>query len=148
MSTLSEKLQDKDAGGVYFLDTEATIEELHRLVASIGFQFFYIDGKRISDKRSFLKKIAEAMHFPSYYGENWDAFEECITDLGWLSASGYVLLYDHFDRFSTKKPGEWKIAFDILHSAAEHWKREGVPMYILLRGNTSAVTGLPILTLK
>ncbi|MEH2455353.1 barstar family protein [Nostoc sp.] len=30
---------------------------------------------------TFLSKSAEAMQFPTYFGANWDAFDEFITDL-------------------------------------------------------------------
>ena len=40
---------------------------------------FYLDGKRINIKEIFLDKAAEAMQFPAYFGNNWDAFDECIA---------------------------------------------------------------------
>jgi len=46
-----------------------------------GTQVFYLDGREISSKETFLTKAAEAMNFPAYFGTNWDAFDECITDL-------------------------------------------------------------------
>jgi RNAse (barnase) inhibitor barstar len=42
---------------------------------------FYLNGKKINSKQTFLKQAAEAMEFPTYFGANWDAFDECITDL-------------------------------------------------------------------
>ena len=27
---------------------------------------------------------SKALSFPDYFGWNWDAFDECITDLSWL----------------------------------------------------------------
>ena len=42
---------------------------------------FYLDGKKINSKQTFLKQAAEAMEFPTYCGANCDAFDECITDL-------------------------------------------------------------------
>ena len=32
------------------------------------------------------------MQFPYYFGENWNAFDECITDLDWISGDFYVLI--------------------------------------------------------
>ena len=37
-------------------------------------------------------ELAAAMQFPSYYGENSNAFFECIRDLSWLGDVGLVLL--------------------------------------------------------
>jgi RNAse (barnase) inhibitor barstar len=38
---------------------------------------FYLDGKKINSKQTFLKQAAEAMEFPAYFGANWGAFGEC-----------------------------------------------------------------------
>jgi len=47
----------------------------------MNYKVFYLDGKKINSKQTFLKQAAEAMKFPAYFGANWDAFDECITDL-------------------------------------------------------------------
>jgi RNAse (barnase) inhibitor barstar len=42
---------------------------------------FELYGKKINSKEIFLKQAAEAMEFPQYFGNNWDAFDEPITNL-------------------------------------------------------------------
>jgi hypothetical protein len=37
--------------------------------------------KKINSKEIFLKQAAEAMEFPQYFSNNWDAFDEPITNL-------------------------------------------------------------------
>ncbi len=39
-----------------------------------------------SDKEEIAirEKIAEELKFPDYYGKNWDAFLDCMSDLSWL----------------------------------------------------------------
>jgi hypothetical protein len=96
-----------------------------------GIQIFYLDGREVYDKHSFLRKIATVMKFPDYFGENWDALDECITDLDWCSAKRYVLIYDQPNVFSKAAPIEWEIAYDILQSAVTHWQATDTPMDIL-----------------
>jgi hypothetical protein len=105
-------------------------------ISQQGIQFFYLDGRQIIDKQSFLKKIAEAMKFPDYFGYNWDALDECITDLDWCRADRYVLIYDQPEVFSKAEPTEWKIANDILKSAMEYWRDTDTPLDILFIGET------------
>jgi hypothetical protein len=100
-----------------------------------GIQIFYLDGREVCDKRSFLHKIATVMKFPNYFGQNWDALDECITDLDWCPAERYVLIYDQPDVFLKAAPAEWEIAYDILRSAATYWQATDTPMDILFIGD-------------
>ena len=97
-------------------------------------EIFYLDGREIRDKQSFLQKMAEVMRFPDYFGYNWDALEECITDLDWCPAARYILIYDYPEAFSKVEPEEWKIAYDILRSAVEYWQGMDTPLEVLLIG--------------
>jgi hypothetical protein len=79
--------------GIYSLGSRARAGTIAQVVERHGWRCFYLDGRQIGDKATFLAASAQAMRFPSYFGHNWDAFEECLTDLVWAPASGYVLLY-------------------------------------------------------
>ena len=100
----------------------------------LGTEIFYLDGREIRDKQSFLQKMAEVMQFPDYFGYNWDALEECITDLDWCPAARYILIYDYPEAFSKVEPEEWKIAYDILRSAVEYWQGTDTLLEVLLIG--------------
>jgi RNAse (barnase) inhibitor barstar len=94
----------------------------------------WINGKRVENREDFLTAVALALEFPGYYGRNWDAFEECIRDLEWLPARGYVLVLDEYERFAQRDPESWNIALAILKEAANTWASTETPMYVLLRG--------------
>jgi hypothetical protein len=97
-------------------------------------EIFYLDGREIRDKQSFLRKVAEVMQFPDYFGYNWDALWDCITDLDWCPAARYILIYDYPEAFSKAEPEEWKMANDILRSAVEYWQGTDTPLEVLLIG--------------
>ncbi len=90
-----------------------------------GAKVFYLDGRKITTKADFLREAARAMSFPAYFGANWDAFDECIRDLSWISAQKYILIYDRSDIFAKSHPEEWQIAQDLLQSAAQYWQESG-----------------------
>ena len=120
--------------GIYDLNSRAQASTIVQAVERHGWRCFYLDGRQIGDKAAFLAASALAMHFPSYFGYNWDALEECLTDLAWAPASGYVLLYDDVACFAAAHPAEWATAHAILADAIAHWQARGIPMYVLLRG--------------
>lgn len=40
-----------------------------------------IDCTSIQDKADFHTALAEALHFPGYYGKNLDALHDCLTEI-------------------------------------------------------------------
>jgi RNAse (barnase) inhibitor barstar len=104
---------------------------VEQIAAEPGTKVFYLDGKKIHSKETFLSKAAEAMQFPTYFGANWDAFDECITDLTWCPAGRYVILYDHADIFAQAEPTQYQIALDILNSAKEYWEANNITLKFL-----------------
>lgn len=135
MSVLNGTLGLDANPGIYFVGDPSATDVPRRTAAEQGFRVFLLDGTRIVDKASFLATIAEAMAFPGYFGRNWDALDECLGDLEWVPAAGYVLVYDHFDRFARADPAAWETALDVFRAAIEHWREKGVPMYVLLTGD-------------
>ena len=68
----------------------------------------YLRGKRCRTKAEFFREISAAMQFPDYFGENWDALEECLRDLSeWLSFKAVTVVIDDCDRlFGSGKRAE------------------------------------------
>jgi hypothetical protein len=128
-----EPIFKQGQGGLYRWLSPAPPGDLARAVRRRGWRFFYLDGRQVHSKASFLRAAAAAMDFPAYFGHNWDAFEESVNDLTWAPAAGYVLLYDHLWRFACEQPDAWAVARAILQAACEQWAGQGTPLVVLLR---------------
>ena len=74
-----------------------------------------------------LDEFARALDFPQYFGRNWDALEDCLTDLEWLSAEAFVLIITNADQLLKKSPGELKTLAGILSAVASHWASSDPP---------------------
>lgn len=53
-------------------------EAAHTFVANIP--------ASVRSKQKLLRILADQLQFPAYFGNNWDALEECLRDLSWLPA--------------------------------------------------------------
>jgi RNAse (barnase) inhibitor barstar len=133
------------APGVYRLRSRVSPEELAGRAAEHGWRLFHLDGRQIVDKVTFLRTAAAALAFPAYFGRNWDAFEESLTDLAWAPAQGYVILYDDVAPFATQAGADWRMALEILREATTTWHERGVPLLVLLRRTGEAIPGMPSL---
>jgi len=75
--------------------------------------------------------ISKALEFPDYFGNNWDAFDECLIDMEWLPSEGYVLVLFNANelwRNATYSAGKLVSAWQ---TAAAQWGREGVPFHLI-----------------
>ena len=108
-------------------DIEPLIHELQQaeivvLKASVG---------SVAKEADLLALVAKAMQFPLYFGQNWDALDECLADMTWLPAKGYVLLLDQADALwqcATHTAGRLVESWLV---SAELWAEENVPFHLV-----------------
>jgi len=110
------------------------------LARSIGFDCTRIDLAGCSDKAEFLARIAAAVGFPAWFGHNWDALFDCLTDLSWRPALGYVLILEHATELQATEPEVFDTALAILGDAAAVWQARGAPFRVFV-STASASTG-------
>lgn len=48
-------------------------------------------SESLKDKLSLLRRFASALSFPHYFGENWDALVDCLSDWSWTDAPEVVV---------------------------------------------------------
>jgi hypothetical protein len=88
------------------------------LRAAKGLRVARIDLAGVRDKATLLQVVARALEFPSWFGANWDALEDCLTDLSWHGADGHVLLIEGATQVTADDLGVFR---DVLESAASYW---------------------------
>jgi RNAse (barnase) inhibitor barstar len=129
-----ESLLESARGGVWFLPKPVEPRALQAAAKRAGFAYFHVDGKNISRKEQLLNHFSTALHFPDHFGGNWDALEECLTDLEWVDGDGYVIHYDHIDGLLAEHPDQFETLIEILRDAVASWKEDGEAMVVLLSG--------------
>jgi RNAse (barnase) inhibitor barstar len=127
-------LLESEKGGVFYLPQHAAPRDIQAAATRAKFAFFHIEGKNIARKEQLLNHVATALRFPGYFGENWDALEECLTDMEWVDAPGYMIYFDHIDGLLTAHPDQFETFVEICRDAVRSWKEDGTPMVVLLSG--------------
>jgi RNAse (barnase) inhibitor barstar len=98
-----------------------------------GWRVFWLDGTGLRDKRTLLDRCAVEFSLPSYFGHNWDALQDCLNDLSWApTASGYLVVYDHWQDLADADPQTHRTLTDVFASAVAHWAKSTTPMAVFL----------------
>lgn len=64
---------------------------------------------------------------PPYFGENWDAFDECLNDLEWLNGEcAALILLDAEELLQDADPAEARTLFDILSA-----EQSNLPFHVI-----------------
>lgn len=113
-------------------DADATVVRQAALAG--GLAFFQIDLKKARNKTDFLKKLARELSFPGYFGMNWDALRDCLTDMSWRPPGGYVLFFSGFNSFAGNCPRDAEVAGHIFDSCIDFWKQKEISFFIILAG--------------
>lgn len=122
MSKLAERLKDSSRSGVYRTSRLDAVEEA---VRGTGLHYARVELRGRAEKTAILDALAAALAFPRWFGGNWDALEDCLTDFSWREADGYVIALAGVDA-----PGDdLGILIDILSSAAAFWAEQGKPFF-------------------
>jgi hypothetical protein len=101
-------------------------------------------GERMQDFKSLFQEIAAALQFPYYFGNNWNALDECIKDLDWLPAKLFVIGITSSQLVLSKESTDDQFAFGVLLKETckvwsqpcdenEEWGRQGRPFHVVMQ---------------
>jgi hypothetical protein len=116
MGRLIQRLQDPARSGVY---RASRVDPIADALRGSSLNFARIALHDASEKSALLERIARTLAFPSWFGGNWDALEDCLTDLSWRDAQGHVLAFEGFQFLPADDIG---VLNDVLITAAEFWR--------------------------
>ena len=136
MSKLLQRLTDPAKSGVYKC---ARSDEIVDAARGSKLRVVRIALAGATDKDQLVARVAAALEFPAWFGGNWDALEDCLCDLSWMTGEGYVLVFDGAKDLPLVERGT---LVDILASAAASWAERKHPFFaVFLDGEP----GLPSL---
>ncbi|HZM83485.1 MAG TPA: barstar family protein [Candidatus Limnocylindrales bacterium] len=89
-----------------------------------GYHLVPVDASHWATPKEMHLDLARSLDFPAYYGQNLDAFNDCLRDVvarryGWPEkATGLVLVFTGYDGFAKRHPREAQILLDIIADRA------------------------------
>lgn len=118
------------AGAPYFYVLGATVSEATDFAWALARRdarrtvVRFLRGRKMLKLTSLFDECAAALQFPYYFGENWNAFYDCITDLEWLPGEAYALVItDSAALLSGEDEGQLDAFINTLREAGDWWSR-------------------------
>jgi RNAse (barnase) inhibitor barstar len=121
-------------GGIFRVDP-TTAEQIG--ATSEGITLWRVDGAVANSRERFFPAVAAALSFPPYFGHNWDATYDCLTDLAGGAKHPAVVVIAHGDAFLAGMRPEWGTLQRVFTDAARFWQRQGRLFLVLLVSDTA-----------
>ncbi|WP_329387875.1 barstar family protein [Streptomyces sp. NBC_01351] len=104
-----------------------------------------LDGVRT--KAELMRRVADALRLPEWFGGNWDALADCLRDLSWLPVvAGRLVCVTSWREFAAARPADWETFQEILEEAVDFWRAEedaAAFVVLLAESGPGPVAGAP-----
>ena len=102
-----------------------------------------LDGSSMRNLTDLYKEFVRKFGFPSYFGNNYNALIDCLTDLQWLPSSSYLVVVEHAELLLENEGNDtlqglleilcltgkhWSLPVEL----GEWWDRKGIPFHTIL----------------
>lgn len=139
---LTDLLADASRAGLYSLPAEQR-STLPKEVADSGLFHQQIDLAACRTSSAMLGELGRVLAFPDWYGHNFDALHDCLTDPDWQPATGHVLFIDGLAALRNGDPEGFATLIEVLQSVADVCRKDGKPFWLLLDIAARGVPALP-----
>lgn len=124
-------LRDASRSGVYFLPVTQ-------------WQLWSSDARRLRlnvldvlipetcTTHALLVKLGAALHFPVWYGANFDALFDCLTDPDWQPAEGHLITISGLAALNAVAPDDCLMMIEVLQAAADARRAINSPFWVLI----------------
>jgi RNAse (barnase) inhibitor barstar len=139
---LQSILADAGKAGVYHLP-QTDKKQLMAAAKAGELAAFRVNLAKAGDKEQMLAAIARTLKFPDWFGHNFDALADCLADMSWKPAEGYLVLLEHCDGIHGKAEEDFVSTLQIFEQAANDWREEGKPFWCLVEMQADGMAWLP-----
>ena len=125
-------LNDISQAGIYPLQTPEDVARLIQTCETSRLRYLAADLTGIRNKVQLLNRLAEALEFPEYFGNNWDALCDVLCDGAWFGDSGIVVHLKNTPLFEELSSSDWLTLNEILKEAIDYWRALKLPFWVFV----------------
>ena len=113
----------KNGPFVHCCGSEVSPENVFRSFEPLDVSAVFLSGCSMRSVASLISEFARGFKFPGYFGNNTDAFMDCICDLNWFNADGYVVVLEDGDQLLLDEPHEVDWFIGLMEEVGEIWNK-------------------------
>lgn len=136
-------LEDATKAGLYHLHP-ARRAGVVKTAGKLHFQTCSADLSQCPVIDDVLHHLGSALHFPVWYGANFDALYDCLSDSDWQPGKGHVVLINGLDSLRLTDPASFATLIEVFQAAAEDRRESGTPFWILTDTFAQGLAELPV----
>ena len=97
-----------------------------------------------ANKDQALKQLGAALHFPTWYGANFDALFDCLTDPDWQPGRGHVIMIKGMVDLRATNPDDFATLIEVFQAATEARREAASPFWVLIDTPARGIPALPV----
>ena len=97
-----------------------------------------------ANKDQALEQLGAALHFPTWYGANFDALFDCLTDPDWQPARGHVIMIKGMIDLRATNPDDFATLIEVFQAATEARREAASPFWVLIDTPARGIPVLPV----
>lgn len=132
-NSLIEELAEKITHGIPANIVQSirahTATQLQQAAQLLGQHFFYANLAQANTKQQILAEIGQQFLLPAYFGRNFDALYDCLTDTALHTAAqpGFIVVLEHIPADGKFDKEKREQLLDVFRDAAEFWGEKNTP---------------------
>ena len=126
----------------------STLRKVRGELAPHGIFVGSLRGDRMRNRKGVFDQFSTLLQFPRHFGENWNAFVDCMQDLDLLHSCGFlIVVLDAMDVLVDGDEDEYRLLCKVLSEAGESWAqttslRSALPFRVVLHETQERAMGL------
>ncbi|MEV0375500.1 barstar family protein [Streptomyces sp. NPDC050636] len=130
---LAAVLDGSTPPGVLSWPADRSVADALAAARDAGWSGAALDLEGTADKAEFMERCARSLRLPDWFGRNWDALADCLTDLSWCPADGgRLLVVTGWQGYASAVPDDWSIVEGVLADAVGYWRDKDTGLAVIM----------------